>query len=177
MISFFECRSGNLIAVGTTSELFKNEIDKLMLVIPAGSRQITPELIEKNIGISKDYNNFELTKALSTGNVARTARIIGYFTANPKNNPFVLIVSTLFYYFSKILLYHSLQDKSRENAGREMGIPPFAVDEYAQAARIFTVSKTCRVISWLRAYDLKAKGYSTASEADLLKELIFRITH
>jgi DNA polymerase-3 subunit delta len=67
-----------------------NEIDKLLVVMPAGSHQITPELIEKNIGISKDYNNFELTKALSTGNVARTARIISYFSANPKNNPFLL---------------------------------------------------------------------------------------
>lgn len=154
-----------------------NEIDKLLLTMPAGSRQITPELIEKNIGISKDYNTFELTKALSAGNLAKTARIIRYFADNPKNNPFVLIISTLFYYFGKVLLYHSLQDKSREHAGHELGIPPFAVDDYAQASRIFSLAKTVRIISWLREYDLKAKGSSMASEADLMKELIFKITH
>jgi DNA polymerase-3 subunit delta len=154
-----------------------NEIDKLLLTMPAGSRQITPELIEKNIGISKDYNTFELTKALSAGNMAKTARIIRYFADNPKNNPFVLIISTLFYYFGKVLLYHSLQDKSRDNAGRELGVPPFAVDDYVQAARIFPMARTVRIISWLREYDLKAKGSSMASEADLMKELIFKITH
>jgi DNA polymerase-3 subunit delta len=154
-----------------------NELDKLMLVVPSGSKEITADLIEKNIGISKDYNTFELTRALATGDLVKSGRIVRYFATNPKNNPFILTIASLFYYFAKVLLYHGLADKSKENVARELGIHPFFAGEYVQAANQFPIAKTRLIISWLREYDLKAKGGSMASEGDLLRELIFKITH
>jgi DNA polymerase III subunit delta len=154
-----------------------NELEKLILVLPQGTRQITPALIEKNIGISKDYNNFELSRALVDHDVIKANRIIRYFSNNPRNNPFILTISSLFYYFSKILLYHALPDKSRESVARELGINPYFVTEYQQAAQRYPMAKTRQIISWLREYDLKAKGASPASEGDLLKELIYKILH
>jgi DNA polymerase-3 subunit delta len=153
------------------------ELEKLRLVLPAGSRQITAALIEKNIGISKDFNNFELNRALVARDIVKANRIALYFTNNPKNNPFILTLSSLFFYFSKILLYHGLSDKSKENIARELGINPYFVTEYQQAARTFPLTKTRQIISCLREYDLKAKGSSPASEGDLLKELIYKILH
>jgi DNA polymerase-3 subunit delta len=154
-----------------------NELDKLMLVLPSGSKEITADLIEKNIGISKDYNTFELTRALATGDLVKSGRIVRYFATNPKNNPFILTIASLFYYFAKVLLYHGLADKSKENVVRELGINPYFAGEYLQAANQFSLAKTRMIISWLREYDLKAKGGSMASEGDLLRELIFKITH
>jgi len=154
-----------------------NELDKLMIVVPLGSKEITADLIEKNIGISKDYNNFELTRALATGDLVKSNRIVRYFSNNPKNNPFILTISALFYYFTKVLLYHGLADKSKENVSRELGLKPFFVGEYLQAANHFPLTKTRLIISWLREYDLKSKGGSMASEGDLLRELIFKIMH
>lgn len=154
-----------------------NELNKLILVLPPGSKQITPELIEKNIGISKDFNNFELNRALVTHDIVKANRIIRYFSNNPRNNPFLLTISSLFYFFAKLLLYHGLSDKTRENVARALGINPYFVTEYQLAAKSFSLTKTRQVISWLREYDLKAKGGSMASEGDLLKELIYKILH
>jgi DNA polymerase-3 subunit delta len=154
-----------------------NELDKLLIVVPSGSREITADLIEKNIGISKDYNTFELTRALATGDLVKSNKIVRYFCNNPKNNPFILTIASLFYYFTKVLLYHGLVDKSKENVARELGINPFFVGEYLQAANQFSFTRTRLIISWLREYDLKSKGGSMASEGDLLRELIFKITH
>ena len=154
-----------------------NELGKLILVLPSGTKHITAELIEKNIGISKDFNNFELTRALVSRDTLKANRIIRYFSNNPKNNPFVLTISHLFYYFTKILLYHGLTDKSRENAARELGILPYYVSEYQQAAKSYNLAKTRQIISWLRQYDLMAKGASACSDGDLLKELIYKILH
>jgi DNA polymerase-3 subunit delta len=154
-----------------------NELDKLMLVVPSGSKEITADLIEKNIGISKDYNTFELTRALATADLVKSGRIVRYFATNPKNNPFILTLASLFYYFTKVLLCHGLADKSKENVARELGINPFFAGEYVQAANQYSLAKTRMIISWLREYDLKSKGGSMASEGDLLRELIFKITH
>jgi DNA polymerase III subunit delta len=154
-----------------------NELDKLLLLMPDGSKQITPDLIEKNIGISKDYNNFELTRALTGGDILKANRIIRYFAGNPRSNPFILTISALFYYFIKVLLFHGLPDKSKENMVRELGINPYFAGEYQLAAKTFPPAKTRQIISWLREYDLKSKGGSLSSEGDLLKELIFKIMH
>lgn len=154
-----------------------NELDKLTLVLPLGTKQITAGLIEKNIGISKDFNNFELNRALVSRDIAKANRIAQYFTNNPRNNPFVLTISSLFFYFAKILLFHGMADKSKENVARELGINPYFVTEYQQAARSFPLSKTRQIISFLREYDIKSKGGSASSDGDLLKELIYKILH
>jgi len=163
--------------LGNDLTKIEHELHKLLLILPAGSTWITAELIEKNIGISKDYNNFELTRALTIGDVLQANRIVWYFGNNPKSNPFVLILSSLFYYFIKVLQYHGLTDKSKEVVARELGIHPYFVSEYQHAAKTFSLSRTQQIISWLREYDLKAKGGSMAPEGDLLKELIYKIMH
>jgi DNA polymerase-3 subunit delta len=163
--------------LGSDLGKINQELDKLILLLGPDSKKITSTLIEKNIGISKDYNNFELNRAMAMRDVVRANRIIKYFRSTPKNYPLLLTISSMFYYFSKILQYHSLGDKSKDHVARELGIRPFHVNEYQQAARTFPLAKTIRIISWLREYDIKSKGASPASDGDLLTELVFKIMH
>ncbi len=155
-----------------------NEIQKLLINIPAGA-EINEDYVEKNIGISKDYNVFELQKALARRDVVKANQIILYFAANPRENPLVKIIPILSAYFSKILNYHYLPDKSKNSVAAALAIKPFFVTDYQQAARTFGVGKTISVISLLREYDLKSKGVDNASASDgeLMKELIFKILH
>ena len=155
-----------------------NELNKLLLILPRGSELITAVIVEQNIGISKEFNTFELNKAIAAKDILKANRIVKFFSRNTKNNPIVLSLSSLFYFFSKLLLFHNLKDKSRENVTRSLGISPFFIPEYQLAAKNYPVHKVMQVISLLREYDLKSKGSgSMASEGDLLKELVFKIIH
>jgi DNA polymerase III subunit delta len=155
-----------------------NEIDKLTINIPRGS-QITEEYIERNIGISKDFNVFELQKALGKKEVYKANQIIRYFAANPRENPLVKVLPILYSFFSKILVLHYLEDKSRNSAAAALSINPFFLQDYQAAAKNYPPAKVVQVISLLREYDLKAKGVDNASagDGDLMLELIFRILH
>ncbi|MCK9204514.1 MAG: DNA polymerase III subunit delta [Bacteroidales bacterium] len=157
-----------------------NEIRKLLINLDPGST-ITEEDIEKNIGISKDYNVFELQKALAQKDVVKSNRIILHFAANPRENPLVKVIPILFSFFSKILTYHYLSDKSRNSAAAALSVNPFFVSDYQQAARSFPVPRVMRIISILREYDLKSKGVDSnatyAGDGELMKELIFKILH
>ncbi|MCX6245268.1 MAG: DNA polymerase III subunit delta [Bacteroidetes bacterium] len=157
-----------------------NEISKLIINISAG-QEITEEFVEKNIGISKDFNVFELQKALGKKDILKANQIINYFAANPRENPLVKIIPLLFSFFSKILVYHHLQDKSRNNVAAALSINPFFVTDYQQAASSYKSSKVVAIISVLREYDLKAKGVDSSStsfsDGELMKELIFKILH
>ena len=164
--------------VGNELSKIVNELTKLFINLPAGT-EITEDLIERNIGISKDFNVFELQKALGRKDVYMSNMIIRYFTANPKDNPLVKIIPTLYSYFTKVLIYHYLQDKSRNNAAAALSVNPFFVQDYQIAAKNFPVHKLVSVISNLKEYDLKAKGLDNASATDgeLMKELVFKILH
>ncbi len=153
-----------------------NEADKLILNLPKGT-QVDPDHIQKFIGISKDYNAFELNEALTKKDVLRANRIVNHFGANPKEYPLVMVVATLFSHFNKILSYHSLPDKSR--AAAELKIHPFFMKEIELAARNYPAPKTESIIGYLREYDLRSKGFDAgqASGGDLLKELVFKILH
>jgi DNA polymerase-3 subunit delta len=157
-----------------------NEISKLIINIPE-KQEITEDYVEKNIGISKDYNIFELQKALGKKDVLKANQIINYFAANPRENPLVKVIPMLFSYFSKILVYHHLEDKSRNNVAAALSISPFFVMDYQQAASSYTSSKVASIISVLREYDLKSKGVDSSStsfpDGELMKELIFKILH
>jgi DNA polymerase-3 subunit delta len=155
-----------------------NELQKLLINIPAGS-EINEEYVEKNIGISKDYNVFELQKALARKDVLKSNQIILYFGANLRENPLVKVIPILYSYFSKVLTYHFLPDKSKNSVAAALSVNPFFVADYQQAAKSFPVSKTVGIISLLREYDLKAKGVDNVSAGDgeLMKELIFKILH
>ncbi|MBW8333797.1 MAG: DNA polymerase III subunit delta [Prolixibacteraceae bacterium] len=155
-----------------------NELDKLIISLPAGT-QITPDHIEKNIGISKEFNVYELQNALGERNLLKANRIVNYFGANPSSNPIPVIISGLFSYFSKILNYHFLEDKSQNNVASVLQVHPFFVKTYVAAARNYNIKKLVEIISILREYDMKSKGWGnvSASPADLQREMIYRILH
>ncbi len=155
-----------------------NELDKLIISLPAGT-QITPEHIEKNIGISKEFNVFELQNALGERDLLRANRIINYFGANPSSNPFPVIISSLFSYFSKLLNYHFLEDKSQNNVASVLGVHPFFVKSYVLAGKNYNIKKLVEIVAILREYDMKSKGWDnvSATASDLQREMIYRILH
>ncbi len=156
-----------------------NELEKLILTLPEGMKIITADHIEKNIGISKEYNNFELQNALVSRDPLKANRIIRYFAENQKNHHISQTITHLYFFYSKVLHYHGLKDKSRQNVAASLKVHPFFIAEYEKAARVYNIRKTARIISWLREYDLKSKGYgnSGTGAGDLLKELIYKLLH
>lgn len=163
--------------LGTNLSKISNELDKLMLILPAGTI-ISPTHIEENIGISKDYNNFELRKAVGEKNVVKANRIIVYFAENPKNNPLVMTISLLNSFFTQLLLFHSLDDRSKNSVSKMLGVNPFFVDEYFLAGRNYPMRKVAQVIAFLRDADIKSKGVgANQTNEDVLKELLFKILH
>jgi DNA polymerase-3 subunit delta len=151
-----------------------NELEKLQLIIKPGE-QITPILIEENIGISKDFNNFELQNAIGQKDVKKAFAIVQYFAQNPKNNPMVMTVALLFSFFSKLLKYHALSNKA--DAARVLGVSPYFIKDYQEAARNYPMKKVSAVIASIREIDMKSKGVGAAnlSQGDLLKELLVKI--
>ncbi|WP_339704935.1 DNA polymerase III subunit delta [uncultured Kriegella sp.] len=162
--------------LGTDLSKIDNELKKLQFVLPKAS-EITAEDIEQHIGISKDYNNFELKKAIGERDVLKATKIINYFSQNPKDNPFVLTVTLLHSFFSQLLQYHGLNDHSPKNVASALRISPYFVNEYQTAARNYPMKKVSNVIASLREMDLKGKGVGAngTSQADLLKELLVKI--
>ncbi|MBC7418864.1 MAG: DNA polymerase III subunit delta [Pedobacter sp.] len=168
-----------LLAEYLGSDLSKmaKEIEKLMLNVSHG-QIINSDLVQRNIGISKDYNVFELQKALAVRNVFKCNQIINYFADNPKSNPLPLVFGNLYSYFSKILKYHYLPNKG--NAAAELGVPPFFIRDYEAAAKNYPTQKVFDIIGYLREYDLKSKGLDSTGnteQGDLLKEMIFKMVH
>ncbi|HUX94309.1 MAG TPA: DNA polymerase III subunit delta [Bacteroidales bacterium] len=165
--------------LGTDLHKIANELEKLIITLPASKPIITNVLIEKNIGISKDYNNFELQKAVGEKNILKANMIVRYFGDNPKDNPLTLTIASLFSFFSKLLTYHYLADKTKNNVAAALKVNPFFVKDYESAANKYNARKTVQTISLLRTFDMKSKGYGDAGTepGDLLKELIYRILH
>ena len=163
--------------LGTDLSKIANEIEKLMLNV---SKEVTinTDLVQKNIGISKEYNVFELQKALAVRNVLKCNQIIDYLASNPKANPTVMVLANLGGYFTKLLKYHYVQNKA--DAASALGVSPFFIKDYEVAARNYNTGKVFQVISLLREYDLKSKGLNSSgnvSDGELYKELIFKIIH
>ncbi len=153
-----------------------NELQKLQLITPKGTL-ISPELIEENIGISKDFNNFELRKAIGMKDEVKAHQIINYFSQNPKDNPMVVTVSLLFSFFSQILQYHGLTDQSKTNVAKVLKVNPYFVSDYVVAARNYPMKKVSGIVGFLRDADVKGKGVGAANvgQGDLLKELLVKI--
>lgn len=162
--------------LGTDLSKINNELNKLQIILPKGT-QISPEDIEENIGISKDFNNFELRKAIGDGDIKKAHQIIHYFAENPKDNPMVVTVSLLFNFFSQLLHFHGMADKSPRNVASALKINPYFVNEYVTAARNFPMRKVSEVIGVLREFDVKSKGVGSNAvpQGDLLRELLVRI--
>ena len=153
-----------------------NELNKLKIILPQGT-QITPEHIEENIGISKDFNNFELRKAVGEKDTLKAFRIAKYFADNPKDNPMIVTVSLLFNFFSQVLQVHGLKDKSPRSVASAIKVNPYFVNEYLTAARNYPMKKVSAVVTNLRTYDVKSKGVgaNAVPQGDLLKELLVSI--
>jgi len=153
-----------------------NEIDKLVINLNAQT-QITEVEIEENIGISKDYNLFELQNALSEKDQLKAHRIIQYFEANPKEHPLQMISPMLHNYFMKVFLYHNIRNKEPNKIASELGVHPFFVKDYSKAARTFSPQKIKEIISSIRTLDLKSKGVGSndATSYGNLKELVFSV--
>ncbi len=165
--------------LGNDLSKISKELDKLMLVLPEGEKMINTRHIEENIGISKDYNNFELQKALVKKDHLKVYRIIDHFAHNQKDNPLTVTLSILYMFFNKLVIYYFLPDKSKQAVAAALRINPFFVQDYQYAAKIYPVKKSVEIISLLRKYDLRSKGVGniSAPPGDLLKELVYKILH
>lgn len=157
------------------SHIYK-ELEKLQHVLPAGSK-ITPELIEENIGISKDFNNFELTKAIGVKDEMKAQQIVAYFSQNSKNQPIILTIAQLNSFFNKLLRFHALKDKSQASASRALGVNPYFIKDYNFAAQNYSMKKSSQAIALIREADMKSKGVNSSqvSNGDLLKELLVKL--
>jgi DNA polymerase III subunit delta len=164
--------------IGNNLERLSNEIDK-MLINFKDKKEIDPGMVQRYIGISKDYNVFELQKALMVKDIFKANQIANYFGANPKSNPIIPTVALLFALFSKILLIHHTKDKSESNLAKILGIGPYFVKEYLIAARNYPLGIVIRNIGHLRTSDMQSKGIGSGSlsEGQILKELIFNLLH
>ncbi len=162
--------------IGNNLQRLSNEIDKLLLNVKEGSK-IDASMVQRYVGISKDYNIFELQKALSTLNKQKAHKIANYFSSNPGNNPLVLTIYSLFSYFSKLLLIHHSRDKNERTIASLLGVNPFFVKEYLIAARNYPLGKVVQNIKFLHEADLQSKGigFATKKEGPVLTELVYKL--
>ncbi len=165
--------------LGTDLSRIANELNKLFINIDK-SKEITPELIEYYIGISKDYNVFELQKTLGKKDLAGTYKILAYFISNHKDNPLVKVIPLIFPFFQKLLIYKQIPSSSdSKTIASAIGVNPFYVKDYQAAAQNYDMNKLIKIISILREYDVKSKGVDSNSvpDGELMKEMFYKITH
>jgi len=167
--------------LGTDLSLVMHELSKLTMHVEKGA-EITTSHVEEFTGISREYNIFELQKALSSKNSTRTGRILQNFIANPKRNPLIMVTNSLGNFFTKVYQLHFLKNAPDSQVQTALNLrSSWALREYRQAMRNYSLSKTEAIIGMLKEYDLKSKGvdFITVGKEDgeLLKELIFRILH
>lgn len=167
--------------LGNDLSRLSKELDKLLLILPEnGPKRVTPELIERNIGISKEYNNFELLKALATRDVLKANRIAQYFEKNPKSNPIQMTLPVLFNYFSNLLICYYTKDRSETGLMTALGLRgTFQVKDYITGLRNYPAMKVFNLISDIRTADARSKGVenTSVSDAEILKELLYKILH
>ncbi len=162
--------------LGTDLSRIQNEVNKLALIVPENT-EVTPDIIEKNIGISKEFNNFELKSALAVKDTYKATRILKHFADNPKDNPLVVTLSVLYGFFQQLLSFHGLTDQSDKSVMATVKVPIFAIKDLRSAAQHYPMKKVSSIIAALRSIDVKSKGVGAASitEADLRKELIIML--
>ena len=162
--------------LGNDLSKISNELDKLKIILPKG-HTFTPHDIEENIGISKDYNNFELRKAIGEKDQLKAYKIVEYFSQNPKDNPVVLTTGMVFGFFSQLLQYHGLKDKSKQNVASVLRVNPFFVKDFEIGFRNYPMKKVSSIITTLRDIDVKSKGVNSNSipQRDLLNEMLIKI--
>ncbi len=166
--------------IGSDLSRLTGEIDKLCITLPPDTGTITPEHVEKNIGISKNYNVFELKDALIKRDVVKANRIINYFCDNPKQNSLIQIVSGLFTYFGTLMQAHYAPTKTDSGIMEYVGLNfSYQLNDCKAGMSVFSAMKTMRIIGKLREADtlLKGLGRGNLTDADIMKELVFFILH
>ncbi|MCM1035174.1 MAG: DNA polymerase III subunit delta [Paludibacter sp.] len=165
-------------SLGNDLQRIVNELQKLVHGLPSGETRITAEIVERNIGISKDFNIFELEDALIKGDIQKANRIVKYF-AESKQHPLQKEILSLFGFFQNLLIYEYLPNKQEHLAAQALGINPYFIKNYAAAANRFNAGKTFRIIGYIREADARSKGinYPSANEQEIWKELIYKIMH
>lgn len=162
--------------IGNDLSRISNELHKIKLILN-NDEILDEKLVEKHIGISKEYNVFELQKALGIKNSTTAMKITYYMSKNPKSNPLVMIIGNLFNFYSNIILYHTLRGQSPQEIASTLGINPYFIKDYDAAVRFYPLKHATRVISILREFDLKSKGLGVnqTDDNELLKEMIYKI--
>jgi DNA polymerase-3 subunit delta len=164
--------------LGNDLSKIMNELEKLKIRYPENP-EITDDIISENIGISKEFNIFELQNALGEKNILVSNRIANFFGANEKSIPIQQVLPNLNSFFSKIFVLHFLKDKSEKSVASALRIHPFLVKDYIKYARNYDTHKLRRIIGYILDADLKSKGVNTTGEGsgEILKELVFKILH
>jgi DNA polymerase-3 subunit delta len=162
--------------IGNDLSRIENEIDKLSVNLH-NRKGITEDDIEKFIGISKDYNVFELQAALATKDFSRSIRIIQYFEANPKAAPIQLVLPSLYSFFSKVFMIYGAGTDNEKTLATHIGVNPYFMKDYMQAARLYKYKDVENVLLLLHSYNLKSLGIGSTGtdDASLMKEMIAKM--
>lgn len=173
-------KAGMLLAEFLGNDLSKisNELEKLEILVEKGTT-INEIHIEENIGISKDYNVFELINAIGMRDITKANKIVDYFNHNPKATSIIPVISNTFSHFSRLMKIHFLQNKSKEAVASALRVHPFVASQLINSTKIFNPKKIAANIAVLHEYDLKSKGINNSSftEGQLMKEMIYRLLH
>lgn len=180
LVADAKCVSLLCESVGSDLNRLAGEIDKLSLSLPAGSVVVTPELVEENIGISKEYNNFELQNALVVKDAYKANKIVNYFASNPKKNPIQLTLAILFGFFSNVMMAYYAPDKSEKGVAAFLGLrSTWGVGDYMVAMRNYRATHVMEILHRIRLTDARSKGADgvTVPDGELMRELLFFILH
>ena len=167
--------------IGSDLNRLTSELDKLHISMGEGNKRITPDDVERNVGVNKDFNNFELLNAIVTRNVYKATQIVNYFERNPKSNPMVVTISVLFGFFANLMIAYFATDKSEQGLMQELKLrSTFQARDYITAMRSYNAFKCIDIIALLRLYDARSKGIgatSNTTEGEMIRELVFKIMH
>lgn len=173
-----EPKASNMLLeyLGNSISKIDKELEKLRQILPTGTT-IYPKHIEEYVGISKDYNNFELIKAIGRKDEFKAQKIAKYFSQNPKNNPFVLTLSLIHNFFNKLLIFHALQKKDKMSVASALGVNPYFAGDYIHAAQKYSLKSTTKIISIIREADAQSKGVgmTPVASSDILRPLLYKI--
>lgn len=165
--------------LGNDLHKVRNELEKLMVAVPA-TKRIDDVDVEYNIGISKDFNVFELQKAIGSKNLVKATQIINYFGDNPNDNPIFMTIVVLYGYYTKLLKLHFSKDKSKNTLATVLGVNPFFVNDYLEAARNYSWVDCMNSIAVLREFDMRSKGYNSTSDIsqkELYREMLYKLVN
>jgi len=165
-------------SIGNDLSRIAGELDKLSIILEKGTT-INEIHIEQNIGISKDYNMFELSSAIQSNDYLKAMKIITYFKFNPKSAPIVVIIGSLYNLFSQLMKVHYVSDKTSQGVASALKVHPFVAGELIKATKIYNPKIIARNINYLYQYDLKSKGIgnSHAEDGELMTELVYKLMH